>query len=78
MVLPMLTGSFHHSLISIGQYTIAVAGWLRPSSRSFPTTPMISRQGFSWFCLTRLPRASAGFFQCSRAKFSDVTTTGLP
>ena len=77
MVRLMSIGMFDHSLISIGQYTMVVAGWSTPSSRSFPTTPMISRQGSSWLCVIRLPSASAGVFQYSRARFSETTTTGL-
>jgi len=68
-----------HHWSSIGQYTIGVGGLAMPSSRSSPTTPTISRQGWSGPCLIRLPSASEGDFQYSRANASlTMVTRAIP
>ena len=58
----------------IGQYTVAGASWLVPSSWTLPTTPTICRQslGLPPICF---PSAFDGFCQYSRARFSDTTAT---
>src|SRR3954463_9302522 len=61
----------------VGQYTIEGAGSFRPFSRTSCTTPMTSCGVTPRSWRSDLPSAADGVRQSSRARLSEIVTTGL-